>query len=358
MDPVRARAALYGAAKISAWSLVVAAAAVAVLWLIGALWMAAWPIIIALLLTTLTWPVARFLRGHRWPAAAAALTVTAGFLLLVFGVAALIAIPVGAQAGLVAEGVARGLQTLQDWAQGPPLNLDNDQLDSVVDAVVNQVQSSASDIAGVVVGGVGTVVSGVVTAVLSVVLLFFFLKDGPRFLPWARNNLPGASAVHVPELLSRGYDVLGRFVRSQALIGFIDAAFIGLGLLIVGVPLVLPLSVLIFVGAFVPIVGAFVAGAVAVLIALVSNGFVNALIVLAIIVVVQQLEGNLLQPVVQGKGLHVHPAVILLGVVVGGQLAGVVGALLASPVAALIAVVWRYLRDQLSVPPEDPVIDG
>jgi predicted PurR-regulated permease PerM len=217
MDTRRAQAALFNAARVSAWALVMAVAVAGVLWLIGVLWMAEWPVIIALLLSTLTWPSARFLRRHRWPALAAAGTVTAAFLVIAFGVAALIVIPVGSQAGQVADGVARGLQTLRHWAQGPPLDLNNDQLNTVVDAAVNQVKSSASEITGVVVGGVGTVVSGLVTAVLSVVLLFFFLKDGPRFLPWLADQLPGKAAVHLPELLSQDYDVLGSFVRSQAL---------------------------------------------------------------------------------------------------------------------------------------------
>jgi predicted PurR-regulated permease PerM len=247
---------------------------------------------------------------------------------------------------------------VRNWAQGPPLDLNADQLGSVVDAAMDQVRRSAAEIAGMVVGGVGTVVSGLVTAVLSVLLLFFFLKDGPRFLPWLGDQLPARAATHLAELLSRGYDTLGSFVRSQAFIGFIDAVFIGLGLLIVGVPLVLPLTVLIFVAAFVPVVGAFVAGAVAVLIALVSNGLTDAVIVLVIILVVQQLEGNLLQPIVQGRGLHLHPAVVLLAVVVGGQLAGVVGALLAAPVAALIAVAWRYLREELETPPRAGIDDA
>lgn len=358
MDPRRAQAALSKAAKFSARLLVVALAVVAVLWLIGALWVAVWPIVIALLLSTLTWPAACFLRRHRWPAAAAAGTVTAAFLAIAFGVAALIVIPVSSQAGQVADGVTRGLQTVRNWAQGPPLDLNAEQLGSVVDAAMDQVRRSAAEIAAMVVGGVGTVVSGLVTAVLSVLLLFFFLKDGPRFLPWLGDQLPGGPATHLAELLSRGYDTLGSFVRSQAFIGFIDAVFIGLGLLIVGVPLVLPLTVLIFVAAFVPVVGAFVAGGVAVLIALVSNGFSDAVIVLVIILVVQQLEGNLLQPIVQGKGLHLHPAVVLLAVVVGGQLAGVVGALLAAPAAALIAVAWRYLREQLAEPPRAGIDDA
>ncbi|WP_198730471.1 AI-2E family transporter [Mycolicibacterium baixiangningiae] len=350
MDPRRARAALRDAARFSTWALVVAVAAAVTLWLVGKVWVAVWPIILALLLSTLTWPVARFLRRRGWPALAAAGAVTVTFVVLLVGIAALIVIPVASQSGQVADGVARGVESLRQWVQGPPLNLHDDQFGRAIDGAVNEIKNSATDIAGAVAGGVGTVISGIVTALLSVVLLFFYLKDGPRFLPWLRDQLPGNAAVHVPELMSRGYDVLGSFVRSQAVVGLIDAVFIGAGLLIVGVPLVLPLTVLTFVAAFVPIIGALFAGAVAVLIALVSNGFTAALIVLAIILVVQQLEGNVFQPLLQGKGLHLHPTVILLGVVVGGQLAGVVGALLAAPAAALIAVAWRYLREQLALP--------
>jgi len=202
---------------------------------------------------------------------------------------------------------------------------------------------------------VGTVINGVVTAVLALFLMFFFLKDGPRFLPWLGRQLPGRSAEHVPVVAGRVFDTLGAFVRSQAFVGLLDAVFIGLGLWIVGVPLVLPLAVLTFVSAFVPIVGALFAGFVAVLIALVSNGLTDALIVLGIIILVQQLEGNLFQPIIQSRGLGLHAAVVLLVVVLGSNLAGIVGALLAVPVAALIAVVWGYIREQLTdAPPPDP----
>jgi putative heme transporter len=126
---------------------------------------------------------------------------------------------------------------------------------------------------------------------------------------------------------------------------------------IVGVPLVLPLAVLTFVAAFVPIVGALFAGFVAVLIALVSNGSTDALIVLAIIIGVQQLEGNVFQPMLQSRSLGLHATVVLLAVTLGGSLAGITGSLLAVPVAALLAVVWNYLREQLSDPHLEPVTD-
>ncbi|MFE1500743.1 AI-2E family transporter, partial [Streptomyces albidoflavus] len=161
----------------------------------------------------------------------------------------------------------------------------------------------------------------------------------------------------IPVVTARGWDTLGAFVRSQAFVGLLDAVFIGLGLWFLDVPLVLPLAVLTFVSAFVPIVGALFAGLVAVLIALVSNGLTDALIVLAIIVVVQQLEGNVFQPMIQSRGLGLHAAVVLLAVTLGGSLAGIVGSLLAVPAAALIAVIWNYVREQLAVPREEPDTD-
>ena len=140
---------------------------------------------------------------------------------------------------------------------------------------------------------------------------------------------------------------LSEFIRQQALVGFIDAFFIGLGLWILGVPLVIPLAVLTFFGGFIPIIGAFVAGAFAVLIALVSKGFTTALIVLVIVILVQQIEGNVLQPIIQGRGFNLHAGVVILAVTAGSSLAGIIGAFLSVPIAALIAVIYRYIRDEL-----------
>jgi predicted PurR-regulated permease PerM len=283
--------------------------------------------------------------------------VTVLFLLVAAGTAVLIAVPVASQSGELAAGVADGIQQVREWASGPPLNIGDDQVSQALDAAFARIQSSVGSIVTATVAGVSTVVNGVVTAVLALFLMFFFLKDGPRFLPWLTRQLPGRLSTDIPVVAARGWDTLGAFVRSQAFVGLLDAVFIGIGLWIVGVPLVLPLAVLTFVAAFVPIVGALFAGFVAVLIALVSNGPTDALIVLAIIVAVQQLEGNVFQPMIQSRGLGLHAAVVLLAVTLGGNLAGIVGALLAVPVAALIAVVWDYVREQLS-DPDGPAPDG
>ncbi|MFI0821096.1 AI-2E family transporter [Streptomyces sp. NPDC021098] len=348
LNSAKARAALRASARVSCELLLVLVMATVVLWTLGQMWSVVWPLVVGLLLTTLTWPLARVLRGRGWPPALAASAVTVLFLLVATGIVALIAVPVASESGQLTKGVAEGIHQVRQWAAGPPLNIGDAQISKASDAAAARIQGSASSMITTVATGVSTVIDGMVTAVLALFLMFFFLKDGPRFLPWLARQLPGRLATDIPVVAARGWDTLGAFVRSQALVGLLDAVLIGLGLWALGVPLVLPLAVLTFVSAFVPIVGALFAGAVAVLIALVSNGVTDALIALAIIVVVQQLEGNVFQPMIQSRGLGLHAAVVLLAVTLGGSLAGIVGSLLAVPVAALIAVVWNYLREQLN----------
>ncbi|MEU7700143.1 AI-2E family transporter [Streptomyces sp. NPDC039028] len=352
LSPARTRAALRASARISTELLLVLLGTAAVIWLLGRMWSIVWPLVIGLLITTLTWPFARLLRRLGWPPALAASVVTVLFLAVTAGTVALIAVPVASQSGELADGVVEGIQRLREWTAGPPLNIGDDQITGALDTATDRLQNSVGSLLTTLATGVGTVVNGVVTAVLALFLMFFFLKDGPRFLPWLARQLPGRLATDATTIAERGWDTLGAFVRSQAAVGLLDAVLIGIGLWILGVPLVLPLAVLTFVSAFVPIIGALLAGFVAVLIALVSNGLTDALIVLAIIVVVQQLEGNVFQPMIQSRGLGLHAAVVLLAVTLGGSLAGIVGSLLAVPVAALVAVVWGYVREQLSDPPQ------
>ncbi|MFE9837760.1 AI-2E family transporter [Streptomyces sp. NPDC005551] len=357
LSSTKTRAALRTSARASAEFLLVLVMAAVVLWLLGRMWSVVWPLIVGLFITTLTWPLTRFLRNRGLRPALAASVVTVLFLAVAAGTVALIVVPVASQSGDLTDGVVDGVEKLREWAAGPPLNIGDDQITGASDAAVERIRNSAGSMVTAVFTGLSTVVNGVVTAVLAVFLMFFFLKDGPRFLPWLTRQLPGRLATDVPTVAARAWDTLGAFVRSQAVVGLLDAVLIGIGLWILGVPLVLPLAVLTFVSAFVPIVGALFAGFVAVLIALVSNGLTDALIVLAIIVVVQQLEGNVFQPIIQSRGLGLHAAVVLLAVTLGGSLAGVVGSLLAVPVAALIAVVWNYVREQLSDTPREPGTD-
>jgi len=350
-------------AGVSGRLLVVVAAVWLVGYLLGMVWFVVLPVVLALFVTTLLWPAARFLRAHKWPPALASIVVVVAFLALVFGVGAVIVVPVAAQAEDVTDGVTGGIASVQEWLAGPPLNLGDDQVGAALEEGLARLQESAGDIVGIVLGGISTLGNALITLVLVLTLVFFYLKDGPRFLPWIGRQSGTRAAPHVAELGKRYYASLARFMLTQVIVGLIDAVFIGVGLLLVGVPLVLPLAVLTFVGAFIPIIGAFVAGGVAVLVALVSEGFVAALIVLAIIIVVQQLEGNVFAPILQGRSLQLHAAVVILAVIAGGNLAGITGAFLAVPIAALIAITWRYARERLDQDPEDtadtsPAADG
>lgn len=343
----RLRAAIRRVAVVAAQLLVIAAALAVLGYVLSRLWVVLLPVVLGLLLTTVLWPAVRYLRAHRWPPALAAAVVLLTFLALLVTLGVLVVPPVVGQVGALTSQATAGLEQVGRWLTGPPLNLGEEQIGGAIDSVVNALQANAQNIAGYVVTGATSVGSGILNAVLALVLCFFFLKDGPRWMPWLAAQTGPRAGFHIAQLSEKSWRTLSDFIRQQALVGFIDAFFIGLGLWILGVPLVLPLSVLTFFAAFIPIIGAVVAGAFAVLIALVDDGLTTALIVLGIVLVVQQLEGNVLQPFIQGRGLSLHPAVVILAVTAGSSLAGITGAFLAVPVAALIAVVYRYARDQL-----------
>lgn len=312
------------------------------------LWSILLPIVLALIVTTVLAPAAHWLqRRTPVPGGLAAGLVIIGALAVVAGVVTFIAPSVGSQVADIADSASKGLLKLRDQLLSSSLPVTEGQLDDAVAAAQSQLQSSASSIASGLLVGVSAVTNALVNLVLTLVLTFFFIKDGHRFLPWLTHVSGGGVGSHLSEVLRRAWSTLGSFIRTQALVGLIDAVLIGLGLVIVGVPLAGPLAVLTFVAAFAPIVGAITIGAVAVLVALVANGWVAAVIVLLIVLAVQQLEGNVLLPWLQGKSLRLHAGVVLLSIVLGSTLFGVAGAFLSVPVVAVVAVVLRYLDELL-----------
>jgi predicted PurR-regulated permease PerM len=179
---------------------------------------------------------------------------------------------------------------------------------------------------------------------LALVLLFFLLKDGERIWGWVIDLVPSGHRDDARAIGDRAWATLGGYLRGVTLVALFDAVFIALTLIVVGVPFVLPLALLTFIGAYVPIVGAFVAGLAAVLVALVALGTQAALVVAAAVVVVQQVESNFFQPVVMGRTVRVHPVAILLAVTAGGVVGGIIGAIIATPIVGVAAAVLRYLR--------------
>ncbi|UUO02002.1 AI-2E family transporter [Mycolicibacterium novocastrense] len=349
----RDRGALIGSGAfwLAKWSLVIvaiAAGAVVLGWLVAQLWVIFLPVLLAVILCTVLWPPARILMDRAGlPPAVAALTTLLLFLAIASGLIALIIPPLLSQMPALIDQATEGINRLQDWIAGPPLNLRQEQLERFTDSLVNAMRGRSAAIATGVVSGVSTVGSVLVTLVLTIVLSFFVLKDGRKFLPWLVGLTGHRAGRHLEAVLSRMWDNLGGFIRAQTGVALIDAVFIGAGLLVLGVPLAPALAVLTFIGAFVPFIGAFVAGALAVLIALVANGFVNALLVLAVIIAVQQIEGNVLQPLLQSRVMKLHAAVVLLAVTAGGALYGIIGAFLAVPTVAMLTVLARYVNEQI-----------
>jgi len=341
-------AAFARVATLSLRFLLVCAALVVAWYIAGQLWVVLLPILLGLLLATVLWPPVRFLRGRGAPPALAAAVVVVVSLLLFFGLLGGLAPQVTSQAEELADQVTAGLGQVQGYVSGPPFNLGEDQVGRTVDNAINSLQSNAQNIAARVLSGAAAAGSLLVTSLLALVLCFFYLKDGPKFLPWLSGLVGPRAAPHVSAVSQRSWVTLSGFVKAQAAVGLVDAVFIGVGLAVLGVPLALPLAVLVFFGAFIPIIGAVFTGVLAALVALVTQGPTTALIVIGLVLVVQQLEGNVLQPILVGRTMDLHPALVIIAVTAGGTLAGITGAFLAVPVVAVGAVLVRYARQQLA----------
>ncbi|MFF2392815.1 AI-2E family transporter [Nocardia sp. NPDC058114] len=337
---------------LAKWALCIVAIAAGA-WVLGTitarLWVVILPVALAVVVTTILWPLTRWLIRRKLPPALAASITLLGFVALLAGVVASIVPSVADQAPQLADKATDGVNQVRGWIQGPPLRIRDEQLDSAVEAIIGRLQSSGAQIANGVFTGVSTATSLLITLFLVLVLVFFFLKDGPRFLPWMHQVFGNRSGRHVEAVLERVWATLGGFIRTQAIVSMVDAVLIGASLFILDVPLALVLSVITFIGGFIPMVGAFVAGALAVLVALVGNGLTTALIVLGIVIAVQQLEGNVLQPVLQSRSMELHAVIVLLAVTAGGSLYGITGAFLAVPVVAMIAVIIRYIGEQIDI---------
>lgn len=341
-----------GLRRLSAWSLrfiVVVVALGLALWLLGRVWVGVLPILLALIVSTVLWPPVQLLTRRGVPAGLAAAGTLVTALVVVVGILAAIAPSIVSQSREIGTAASEGLDEVRQWLAGPPVNLDSAQIEDAVDQATSWLEGRAGDIASGLFAGVGVLGSGLVTFALVMVLTFFFIKDGPKFLPWVRRSTGRTAGRHLTELLTRVWRTLGGFIRAQALVSAFDAVFIGIGLLLLGVPLAFALAVLTFFAGFIPIVGAVTAGVLAVLVALVSNGWQVALAVLALVILVQQVESNVLQPVLQGKTMQIHAGIILLAVAAGGTLFGIIGAFLAVPAAASVVVALRYLSEQIDL---------
>lgn len=297
------------------------------------------PVLLALILSAAIGPVVNWLHSKGWPSALA--TGTSFLLLLVVfsGVVTGIVFAVRSQLDSLISQASEGIDQLVAFIKNGPIPVDSQAIDEAKNAAIDFATSST--VGTTALAGLSVATSIITGFLLMAVVLFFFLKDGDKIWGFFLRLFRGERQDKARLAGYRSIEVLGGYVRGTALIALVDSVFIGAALFFLGVPLALPLAVIVFVTAFIPIVGATVASVLAALVALVANGPFIALMVIAAAVVVNQLEGNLLQPVVMGKSLSIHPLVILLALTAGTILAGIIGAILAVP---LTAVAWAIIK--------------
>ncbi|MBW3592311.1 MAG: AI-2E family transporter [Actinobacteria bacterium] len=336
--------ALRRAAALS-WRFLLVAAALVVLAVVAArLRVIVLPVLFALFAAAILAPPTVWLRRHGTHPTIAALLVFVGSLAVVATVVALVAPRAVNELGDVSTNVQAGFDRVTDWVLDGPLEISQADLQDYRERALDELRERAGSIAGGALGGAYLVVELIAGLLLGLVLLFFFLKDGERMWPWIVGLFPERARRNVDEVGQIGWRTLGGYLRGQTIVALVDAIFIGLALWLIGVPLVLPLAVLTFVGGFFPIVGAFAAGAAAALVALVTKGVTAALLVVAATIAVQQIEGNLLQPFIVGRAVQLHPIAVLLAVAAGAVVWGVPGAIIAVPLVAVIAQSASYLR--------------
>ena len=299
------------------------------------------PLLVALLVATQLHPVAQRLRTRGAGRALAALVVVGGAGTVLAGVLAVLAPAVVRELDDLGESVGEGIRRVAQWAADAGLGVDPE---AGAGDLVAALRDNAETLSGGAVAGAMVAVEILAGLALLVVFTFFLVKDGDDMWRWLGARLPDGSRAGAEELGRRLWRTLGLYVRGLVVVAAFDAVLIALALWVIGVPLVIPLAVLTFLAAFIPVLGAWLAGAACALVALVALGPQEALLVVAATVVVQQLESNVLHPVVMGRALALHPMLILAVVSVGGILGGVLGAALAPPIAAAAVATGSFLR--------------
>lgn len=297
------------------------------------------PVLLALILGAAIAPFVNWLRRKGWPSA---LATGLSFLLLlaVFGgLITGIVFAIRSEWSSLVDQAVQGFDKLYDFVQNGPLPIDDNMLRNARDSAIDFATSST--VGNGALAGISAATSFATGFLLMAVVLFYFLKDGDRIWAFFLRMFPDDRRDKARLSGFRVMEVLGGYIRGTAIVALVDAVCIGAALFFLGVPLALPLTVIVFVGSFIPLVGATAAGVFAALIALVANGPVVALVVVIVIILVNQLEGNFLQPVVMGKSLSIHALVILLALTAGTILAGIIGAILAVPITA---VGWAVIK--------------
>lgn len=337
----------YGVRIAASWSwrLIVIVIAVGItVWLLSHISLLLIPLMIAALLAGLLSPVVKYMnRTLRIPKGLAVGITMISFLGLIVGGLSIVGQRLATGFASLWSQALTGIGQIQHWLSTGPLALSNQDVDGLVQDALDQLRNNSSSILSGALSW-GTTLGHLVTGLLLVLFsLIFLLLDGQRIGRFFINILPRRARAAAHGAGRRGWASMVVYVRVQLFVAFIDAVGIGLGALILGVPLALPLGVLVFIGSFIPVVGALVTGAVAVLLALVANGPLNALFMVLVVLFVQQAESHILQPLIMGKAVSLHPLAVVMAVAGGSIVAGIAGALFAVPLLAVTNTVVKYI---------------
>jgi predicted PurR-regulated permease PerM len=323
--------------KTAAWAwrlLIILVAVVALLWVLKKLEVIVVPVLLALMISALLVPPVDWLdRRGLWRGGAVTLVLLAGFAIL-GGILAFVVIQFVDGLPDLTNQIERSIDSTRKWLiEGPP-HLRGEQIDNAGNAAIQALHNNQAKLTSGALSTAATVTELVTAAVLTLFTLIFFLYGGRNIWQYVTKVFPAGTRDRVAEAGRAGYGSLIGYVRATFLVALTDAAGVGAGLAIMGVPLALPLASLVFLGAFIPLVGAVIAGFLAVVVALLAKGIIYALATLGLLIVINQLETHLLQPLVMGRAVSIHPLAVVLAISAGGVLAGIVGALLAVPTVA------------------------
>jgi putative heme transporter len=325
--------------KTAAWAwrlLVILAALVALLWVVKKLEVIVVPVLVALLLSALLVPVVDWLDRRGLPRGGAVTLVLLGGFAILGGILAFVILQfIDGLPGLT-EQVTQSIESTRRWLIHGPFHLRNEQIDNAGNAAIEALHNNQSKLTSGALSTAATVTELVTEAVLVLFTLVFFLYGGRNIWKYVVQIIPADARERVRAAGYAGYGSLIGYVRATFLVALTDAAGVGTGLAIMGIPLALPLASLVFLGAFIPLVGALISGLLAVVVALLAKGIVYALITFGLLIAVNQLEAHLLQPLVMGRAVSIHPLAVVLAISTGGVLAGIVGALLAVPTVAFL----------------------
>ncbi|WP_278102036.1 AI-2E family transporter [Microbacterium proteolyticum] len=326
------------------WRLLVIAAAIGVVvWLVIQLKLLVIPLLVAILITALVWPAFSFLLRHRWPRWLAIVVTVLGTIAVISGLLWLAVWQITREFGSVRDRTVEAIGQFRQYLIDGPLHLSAQQIDDGLRQAGTFLQQQAEVLwtgalaIGTTIGHVGT------GLLLTLFILLCLLADGGGIWRWTTRLFPRVARPAVDGAGRAGWRTVITYARTQLLVATIDAIGIGLGAFLLGVPLAIPIGVLVFLGAFIPFVGAVVTGALAVFIALVYNGPLIALFMLIVVLGVQQIESHVLQPILMGSAVKVHPLAVVLVVAGGAMIGGIPGALFAVPLAAFVNVVSVYL---------------